>query len=142
VEERVGSRLEPEVKPEDLPPPSGYRWVPTEDGDAVLARSDMGPDFYSPRIRLGDCRQQRQPPFTRLTCSGASLLYADQRLLVASFAEYGEAGTEWVATLKSGAEELHLVRVGLKAQAVIGLLFRDGDRWRLLIRPADYALLS
>jgi hypothetical protein len=31
--------------------------------------------------------------------------------------------------------------MGLKAHAVIGLLFRDGGRWRLLIRPADYPML-
>lgn len=132
VEEHAGT--------EELPA-TGYRWEPTEDGDAVLASSGMGPDFFAPRIQLGECRQERQPPFTRLTCPAASLLYADGRLLAASFADYGIATTEWVATLHSGVEELYLVRVGLKAQALIGLLFRDGPRWRLLLRPADYALL-
>ncbi|WP_224371629.1 hypothetical protein [Hyalangium versicolor] len=74
-------------------------------------------------------------------CPTASLFYAKQRLLFASFADYGEATTEWLAMLQVRGQELHLVRVGLKAQAVPGLLFRVGSRWRLLLRPADYSLL-
>ncbi|MCP3136434.1 hypothetical protein [Pyxidicoccus xibeiensis] len=137
VEERTG----PHLIPADVPP-RGYRWAPAGDGDAVLASSDLGPDFFSPRLRLSTCSQERQPPFTRLTCPiGGSLLYADTRLLVASFEDYASPATEWVATLRSGTEDLYLVRVGIKAQTLIGLLFRDGDRWRLLLRPADYAVL-
>ncbi|WP_395830465.1 hypothetical protein [Archangium violaceum] len=48
------------------------------------------------------------------------------------------ATTEWVATLRAGGQSLYLVRVGLKSKAVIGLLFREGPRWRLLVRQADY----
>jgi hypothetical protein len=121
--------------------PLAYRWAPRADGSAVLEEREGGADFFAPPIQLTGCRQERQPPFTRITCPAASLLYAQQQLLFASFADYGAATTEWVATLRAGAQELHLVRVGLKTHAVIGLLFRDGGRWRLLIRPADYPLL-
>ncbi|WP_163997618.1 hypothetical protein [Pyxidicoccus caerfyrddinensis] len=121
--------------------PLAYRWVSHGDASAVLEERQGGVGFFAPPFQLTDCRQEQQPPFTRLTCPGASLLYAKQQLLFASFAEYAEPTTAWVATLRSGVQEVHLVRVGLKAQAVPGLLFRDGGRWRLLIRPADYPLL-
>lgn len=134
VEERTEARSE-EI------PPMAYRWSVRSDTSAVLEERQGGADFFAPPIQLEQCLQERQPPFTRLVCPAASLLYAKQQLLFASFADYGNATTELLATLQVRGQELHLVRVGLKAQAVPGLLFRDGSRWRLLLRPADYALL-
>lgn len=134
VEERTGGR------PEDVSS-LAYRWSPRSGGGAVLEERQGGADFFAPPIRLEQCHQARQPPFTRLTCPAASLLYVNQRLLFASFDDYGVAATEWLTTLQAGEQEVHLVRVGLKSQVVPGLLFQDGGRWRLLIRPADYALL-
>jgi hypothetical protein len=121
--------------------PQAYRWTPRAEGNAVLDARHGGTEAYSPSIHLADCRQERQPPFTRLVCPGASFLYAKQQLLFASFDDYGSASTAWLATLQARGQELYLLRVGLKTQAVPGLLFRDGARWRLLIRPADYPLL-
>lgn len=126
--------------PEDLSP-QAYRWAPRGDGSAVLDMRHGGGDSSEPSLQLADCRQERQPPFTRLACPAASFLYAKQQLLFASFDDYGSASTEWLATLQACGQELYLMRIGLKAQAVPGLLFRDGTRWRLLIRPADYPLL-
>jgi hypothetical protein len=125
----------------DNPPPQAFRWTPPQEGAAVLEEHEFGADFYAPPIQLAQCRQERQPPFTRLVCPSASLLYEKQQLLFTSVDDYGAPTTEWVATLHSGGQELYLVRVGLKGQAVTGLLFQDGGRWRLLIRPADYSLL-
>ena len=122
------------------PAPLALRWTPRAEG-AVLEERQLGADFYAPPIQLAQCRQERQPPFTRLVCPIASLLYAQQQLLFASFDDLALATTEWRATLHAGGQELHLVRVGLKSHAVTGLLFREGDRWRLLIRPADYPLM-
>jgi hypothetical protein len=134
VEERT------EALPEGILP-MAYRWSARSGASAVLEERQGGADFFAPPIQLDQCHQERQPPFTRLVCPSASLLYAKQQLLVASFDDYGAPTTEWLATLQVRGQELHLVRVGLKAQAVPGLLFRDGSRWRLLVRPADYALL-
>ncbi|MFP2906176.1 hypothetical protein ACLESD_14145 [Pyxidicoccus sp. 3LFB2] len=121
--------------------PQAFRWVPRADGSAGLdARHGGGPAFTA-QFSLADCRQERQPPFTRLLCPTASLLYAEQRLLFASFDDYSAPTTEWLATFQTGEQELYLVRVGLKAHSVPGLLFREGDRWRLLLRPANYPLL-
>lgn len=122
-------------------PRMAFRWGLRADGGAVLEERQFGADYYAPPIQLAQCRQERQPPFTRITCPAASLLYDQQQLLFASFADYGVATTEWLTTLQSGGQEAYLVKVGLKTQAVPGLLFRDGGRWRLLIRPADYPLL-
>lgn len=141
VDEQAG-----DAAPSDGLPRRAYRWTRHADG-RVVPESRTGPegplhsDYTLGDFELASCRQEQQPPFTRLTCPGASFLYAKPRLLVASFDDYGQAATEWVATLRTGGQELYLIRVGLKAQAVIGLLFQDEGRWRLLIRPADYSLL-
>ncbi|QSQ20891.1 hypothetical protein JY651_37570 [Pyxidicoccus parkwayensis] len=125
----------------DNPPPQSFRWMPRAQGAAVLEEREFGADFYAPPIELAQCRQEQQSPFTRLVCPSASLLYAKQQLLITSVDDYGKPSTEWVATLQSGGQELYLVRVGLKGQVVTGLLFQEGGRWRLLVRPADYPLL-
>jgi hypothetical protein len=122
-------------------PPQAYRWTYRPDGSVLLEERTGGTTFFSPPLTLADCRQERQPPFTRLTCPGASLLYANGQLLFVSFDNYSEATTEWLATFQTCGRELHLVRVGLKAHTVPGLLMRDGARWRLLLRPADYPLM-
>jgi hypothetical protein len=133
VDERTGGIL----LPKDIPP-LAFRWTPRAEGGAVLEERQAGADFYAPPIQLAGCQQEQQPPFTRLTCPAASLLYAKQQLLFASFEDYGVATTEWVATLQVGGQPLYLVRVGLKGEAVIGLLLREGPRWRLLVRQSDY----
>lgn len=134
VEERT------EALPEGIAP-RAYRWSVRSDTSAVLEERQGGADFFAPPVQFEQCRQERQPPFTRLVCPAASLLYAKQQLLFASFAEYGDATTELLATLQVNGQELHLVRVGLKAQAVPGLLYRDRSQWQLLLRPADYPLI-
>ncbi|NMO14533.1 hypothetical protein HPC49_02135 [Pyxidicoccus fallax] len=136
VDERTGGILLPEGVP-----PAAFRWTSHAQGGAQLQRQQGGVDFFTPPIQLAECQQEQQPPFTRLTCPAASLLYEKQQLLFASFDEYGVATTEWVATLQAGGQTLYLVRVGLKTQAVIGLLFHEGGRWRLLVRQADYSLI-
>ena len=51
------------------------------------------------------------------------------------------AAAEVVATFTLGKSTLYLVRLGLKAQTVFGLLYGGKDGWRGLFRPRDYALL-
>ncbi len=122
-------------------PPLAFRWTPRAEGVAVLQERQLGADFYAPPIQLAECRQERQALFTRLVCPAASVLYAKGQLLFASFDDYGPPATEWLVTLQADGQQLYLVRLGLKAHAVPGLLFHDGARWRLLIRPADYPLM-
>ncbi|MFP2961978.1 hypothetical protein ACLEPN_30370 [Myxococcus sp. 1LA] len=138
--------------PEGYPAP-GYRWHTSAEGHVTLEASRDG-QRDDTRVPLANCTQERQGPFTRLECfpdapriapdgsPGASLLYVDRRPLVVSFADYGEASTALVATLRVGADTQYLIRVGLKGQAVTGLLFREGNAWRLLLRPADYPTLG
>ncbi|AEI63215.1 hypothetical protein [Corallococcus macrosporus] len=138
--------------PEGYPVP-GYRWHTSPEGHVTL-ETNHGGQRGDPRVPLDTCTQERQGPFTRLECypgtppfavegtPGASLLYVDRRPLVVSFADYGEATTALVATLRVGGDTQYLVRVGLKGQAVTGLLFREGNAWRLLLRPADYPVLG
>lgn len=138
--------------PEGIPVP-GYRWKTSPEGHVTLeAHRDGRSD--DTRIPLDSCTQERQGPFTRLECfpgptpfapadsPAASLLYVDQRPLVVSFAEYGEASTDLVASLRVGGDTQYLIRVGLEGQSVTGLLFREGSAWRLLLRPADYPVLG
>ncbi|NOJ80784.1 hypothetical protein [Myxococcus xanthus] len=134
-------------------PAPGYRWKTSPEGHVTL-ESSLDGHSDDTRVPLDSCTQERQGPFTRLECfpgaphispgdsPGASLLYVDRRPLVVSFADYGEASTELVASLRVGGDTQYLVHVGLKGQAVTGLLFREGNAWRLLLRPADYPVIG
>ncbi|WP_426756531.1 hypothetical protein [Myxococcus sp. Y35] len=138
--------------PEDFPAPD-YRWRAGADGRVAL-ETRRGGKMEATLVPLDTCTQERQGPFTRLQCfpgaphiapddtPGASLLYVDRKPLVVSFADYGEATTALVAALHVGGDTQYLVRVGLKGQAVTGLLLREGNTWRLLLRPADYPVLG
>ncbi|AKQ69640.1 hypothetical protein A176_006552 [Myxococcus hansupus] len=137
--------------PADAPAPR-YRWHPGADGRVALELQHY--ERTSSQVTLESCTEERQGPFTRLECvptppfvtpdipQPLSMLYAGRTLLVASFEDYGEPETTLVASLHVAGDTQYLVRVGLKGQAVTGLLFREGNTWRLLLRPADYPVLG
>ncbi|GHG86576.1 hypothetical protein JJE73_16245 [Comamonas sp. JC664] len=133
-------------------PPPRYRWHLGADGRVVLEFQHYERTASS-QVAIDTCTEERQGPFTRLECvpvppfgldipQPLSMLYAGRTLLVASFEDYGVPETTLVASLHVAGDTQYLVRVGLKGQAVTGLLFREGNTWRLLLRPADYPVLG
>ena len=46
-----------------------------------------------------------------------------------------------MARFGAGGLDYYLVRLGIKAQTVFGLLFQQGGAWQARFRPRDYALL-
>ena len=56
-------------------------------------------------------------------------------------ADYGEAAAEPLALFEHAGTTYAVVRLGLKAQSVIGLVVRDEGGWHGLFLPRDYPLL-
>ena len=109
--------------------------------DSFLESRDLGRNFYAPPIALSACKDVRTGVFVRVECGVAKLLYFGTRLLLSSFADYGDAAADVLGSFRVKDAEYFVVRVGLKAQKVVALLRHSGDKWELLIRPADYPLL-
>jgi hypothetical protein len=121
-----------------------YRWaIDYKTGDAVLMNRSMGPDFYAPHIELKSCELGEYRNFLRLNCgSNADLLYSGSGdLLILSLGEYGNAAAQPIVEFSIDDVNYALVRVGLKAHVVYGLLTRIDGQWKLLIRPVDYPLM-
>jgi hypothetical protein len=69
------------------------------------------------------------------------MITQDGRPLLVSLADYNSSSAETAASFESNGTTYRVVRLGLKAQTVFGLLVRTESGWRALIRPRDYALL-
>lgn len=92
-----------------------------------------------------DCTLSQIGGLTAAQCNGIALLLGEAAPLLYSFPDYNSSSAEVVAVLEFelglGKSTLYAVRLGLKAQTVFGLLYRDKDGWRGLFRPRNYALL-
>ena len=157
----VARTRSPEVAPGPVPPPAerwlsdeyqpapevlgdqwvvledfGYRWV-RADGQVRLESNGAGESTTS-SIDLASCRQSELGDLTQLACDGAAFLYRGPRLLVASFGAEVPAAAELLETFRAQDIDYALVVVGLRTRRAVGLLFRDGDTWRIALRPPDY----
>lgn len=92
-------------------------------------------------VALRSCRASNQGGLVGLACGSLAMLLADGRPLLVSYPDYNLPAAEVVAGFHSGGLGYRLVRLGLKAQTVFGLLAETPDGWRARIRPRDYALL-
>jgi hypothetical protein len=102
------------------------------------ARWRTGDSFM---VEAPECRLRRVGELTEMQCNGAALVLTGGAPLLFSYPDYNAAAAEVVATFEFGKSTLYLVRLGLKAQTVFGLLYGDKEGWRGLFRPRDYALL-
>lgn len=118
------------------------RWVRSGGGVFLSAGNEPpGPDLET-HAALRNCSQRDMAPFTVLRCGDdAELLYDGRRLIIASFAEYGDSAASPELRLRVGGAEAVLIRLGRKAETIPALLVRSADGWRLKYREADYALL-
>jgi hypothetical protein len=157
-EEVTLTPIAPELGPA---PPS----VSTDRGFAALAWSPQGAEgpelsisAWQPaakeltlKMRWGDaepfivealaCSWQHAGPLAELHCNGLAMIFADGSPLLLSYPDYNLAAADVVASLKMNGIASYLVRLGLKAQTVFGIIHRDDTGWRGLFRPRDYALL-
>lgn len=111
------------------------------DGDGLIFDQRWGPSELVHSIPLSDCSLSRRGPLERLRCSGFEALLAGGRLLLTSVDDYGAAGADVLATFEHEGRVYLVVRLGLKAQTVYGLLVREGESWRALIHPREHALI-
>ena len=88
-----------------------------------------------------NCVLRRIDEVTEVQCDGVALIVGAAAPLLLSYPDYNLASAQVVATLGLGKATLYLVRLGLKAQTAVGLLYRAGDGWRGLFRSRDYAVL-
>lgn len=126
-------------------PGGAWRWRQDDQNESkvFLEREDGASG-----IELAGCVEQEYRSFTLLQCeahersfSPAALLYEDRKLLITSFAEYGIAAADLLAEFNFGGNTHYLVKIGLKAQAPIGIIQPSRNSWKLLLRPKDYPTL-
>jgi hypothetical protein len=116
-----------------------YSWEHVAQGIHLTHR---GGEFSVQMTDLATCSQRHVETFTVVTCgSDAELLYEGRAGIMASFSDYSDRSAFPLARFRLGGKQAVLVRIGLKAQVVIGLIVKDGHHWRLSIREADYPLL-
>jgi hypothetical protein len=73
-----------------------------------------------------------------LTCPSIAILAEAGVPLLVSWPEYESAAAAPVARFRLNGREAVLVRFGMSAETIHGVLLRDGARWVPLFRSADY----
>lgn len=86
------------------------------------------------------CRASTAAGLTLIACHGIAMIAADGVPLLLSFPDDNVATATPVAKFTHDGELHVVVRLGLKAQTIHGLLVRRGDRWIPLFRKAERAL--
>jgi hypothetical protein len=126
------------IWPEDNP--GGTRHRLRAEGESFVHEYAWGssPTYEMP---VGKCSLRRRGPLDRWVCSGLQALAFDGTPLLVSIDDYNIAEADVLASLEHGGETFFVIRLGLKAQTVHGLLYRDGTGRHALIHPRDYALL-
>ena len=78
---------------------------------------------------------------TQIACPSIALIAADGVPLLVSIPDYNQAIAVPIASFLHEGELHVLVRLGLKAQTIYGLLVRRDGKWVPLFRPAQRPLL-
>lgn len=92
-------------------------------------------------VETRGCRATEAAGLTQIACPEVAVLAADGVPLLASWPDYNEPGATPVATFRHEGELYVLVRLGLSAETVYGLLLRRGSGWLPLFRRAERPLL-
>jgi len=117
-----------------------YRLLPHDSaGVAAVLVSYVDDDRYT--ARATDCELRRFDALALLACTGIAVLLEGDRPLLVSFPDYNMPAAEPVARFDLEGQLHYLARLGLKAQTVYGVLWRDAAGWHALFRPRDYPLL-
>ena len=87
------------------------------------------------------CKAQAVTPLTSVTCDGYAAFFEGSSPLLLSWPDYNTPKADFLATFTHGDKKYFVLRLGLKAQDVVGLLVKTKDGWRFLVVPRDYASL-
>ena len=87
------------------------------------------------------CETRSVGGLTRVDCASFVALAEGPRPLLVSFADYGAPAAEPLAEMRIDGNRALLVRLGLKAQTIYGLLVETEQGWVAQFDPRDYALL-
>ena len=109
------------------------------DGSLVLDSAYGASDVQE--IALGVCAFFDRGPLVRMVCDGVEALMADSRPILVSFPDYNTASADLFASFVHGGRTYHVVRLGIKAQTIYGLLYQDDGQWHARLRPRNYSLL-
>jgi hypothetical protein len=119
-----------------------FRWTRFSDGVFLVYAAEPTRNVDAPGFELSSCTQRPIDIFKVVRCpAGAELLYDHDHAVLGSFAEYSDAATLPLNRLRVDGNEAVLVRVGLRAEVVIGMIVKQADGWRLAIRGPDYATM-
>jgi hypothetical protein len=110
------------------------RWDPSTERLRFSVRTAGGEEHS-----LDDqgCRAGTAAGLTHVACQGVALIAADGVPLLLSWPDYNIASAAPVASFEHDGALHVLVRLGLKAQTVYGLLVKRGDKWVPLFRKAE-----
>ena len=87
------------------------------------------------------CRAGTAADLTVMQCQSLAFIAAKGVPLLISVPDYNEAAATPVASFTHDGALHVIVRLGLKAQTVYGLLVKRGDSWVPLFRKAERALM-
>ena len=87
------------------------------------------------------CRASTAAGLTAIQCQSLALLAADGVPLLVSAPDYADAVAMPVASFEHDGALHVVVRLGVQAQTIYGLLVKRGDTWVPLFRKAERALL-
>jgi hypothetical protein len=87
------------------------------------------------------CRASSAADLTVMHCQSLAFIAADGVPLLISVPDYNEAAAAPIATFTHDGALHVIVRLGLQAQTVYGLLVKRGDTWVPLFRKAERALM-
>ena len=87
------------------------------------------------------CSASTAAGLTAIACRSLAVVAAEGVPLLLSVPDYNQAIAVPVASFTQDGATHVLVRLGLKAQTIYGLLVKRGDTWVPLFRPAERALL-
>jgi hypothetical protein len=113
-----------------------FSWRRYPDG-VFLADPEIGRDFYAPPIDLLSCTRRATAPFTMMSCAAAELLYEGSRGVVMSVDDYGEGTVEPILRLRLDGSDAFVIRLGLKGEATVALLIRQGAGWLIKFRASE-----
>jgi hypothetical protein len=88
------------------------------------------------------CRASTAADLTVMQCQNLAFIAAEGAPLLISVPDYNEAAATPIATFTHDGAPHVIVRLGLRAQTVYGLLVKRGDTWVPLFRKAERDLMS
>lgn len=133
-------------EPASLPTPGSpmeittYQITFAADGHMSL-QADTGGMEEIYHVDGKNCTAMKNDRLTSVTCDAFAALFAGSTPLLLSWPDYNTAKTNILASFTSGGRDYTIIRLGLKAQDVTGLVVQDGDKWIFMAIPRDYPSL-